>query len=214
MNRGTGWLGHVAEVVTKGTGEVERTADRAQVDVTFEALGAERSEAVSTLNQRISAVEPLLEDFEVRSRQLSVHDNWDNNQRVGSRATQQYVIWVKDLDKLDGLLAELVQAEPSWVNGPSWTLVDDTEAIREAQQKAVADALRRAEGYATALGRRLGPLLRIGDTEGGAHYSPRMMSGAASFEMAGPAGMVDQLNLKAQQITVAASCTAAWSLLD
>lgn len=214
MMVGAGWLVPVAEVVTKGTGEVERTADRAQVDVTFEALGAERSEAVSTLNQRISAVEPLLEEFEVRSRQLSVHDNWDNNQRVGSRAQQQYVIWVKDLDRLDALLAELVQAEPSWINGPTWALVDDTEAIREAQREAVADALRRAEGYATALGRRLGPLLRIGDTEGGAHYSPRMMSGAASFEMAGPAGMVDQLNLKAQQITVTASCTAAWSLLD
>ncbi|MFI6098479.1 SIMPL domain-containing protein [Lentzea sp. NPDC051213] len=203
----------MAEVVTKGTGEVERTADRAQVDVTFEAQGADRSEAVSTLNQRISVVEPVLEDFEVRSRQLSVHDNWDNNQRVGSRATQQYVIWVKDLDRLDGLLAELVQAEPSWVNGPSWTLVDDTEAIREAQKGAVADALRRAEGYALALGRRLGPLLRIGDTDGGVGYSPRM-SAAASFEMAGPAGMVDQLNLKAQQITVSASCTATWSLLD
>jgi len=213
MDLGTGWLGGVAEVVTKGTGEVERTADRAQVDVTFEALGAERSEAVSMLNQRISAVEPLLEDFEVRSRELSVHDNWDNNQRVGSRAQQQYVIWVSDLDKLDGLLADLVQAEPSWINGPSWTLVDDAEAIREAQKEAVADALRRAEGYASALGRRLGPLLRIGDTDGGAGYSPRM-SAAASFEMAGPAGMVDQLNLKAQQITVSASCTAAWSLLD
>ncbi|WP_089949408.1 SIMPL domain-containing protein [Lentzea xinjiangensis] len=204
----------MAEVVTKGTGEVERTADRAQVDVTFEALGAERSEAVSMLNQRISAVEPLLESFEVRSRQLSVHDNWDNNQRIGSRAQQQYVIWVSGLDRLDGLLAELVQAEPSWINGPSWTLVDDNEAVREAQKEAVADALRRAEGYATALGRRLGPLLRIGDTEGGAGYSPKMMRGGASFEMAGPAGMVDQLNLKAQQIVVSASCTAAWSLLD
>jgi uncharacterized protein YggE len=213
MDLGTGWLGDVAEVVTKGTGEVERTADRAQVDVTFEALGAERSEAVSTLNQRISVVEPLLQDFEVRSRQLSVHDNWDNNQRVGSRAQQQYVIWVSDLDKLDGLLADLVQAEPSWINGPSWTLVDDTEAVREAQKEAVADALRRAEGYASALGRRLGPLLRIGDTDGGAGYSPRIHA-SASFEMAGPAGMVDQLNLKAQQITVSASCTAAWSLLD
>ena len=212
IDLGTGWLGTVAEVVTKGTGEVERTADRAQVDVTFEAVGSERSEAVSTLNQRISAVEPLLEDFEVRSRQLSVHDNWDNNQRVGSRAQQQYVIWVSDLDKLDGLLADLVQNEPSWVNGPSWTLVDDTEAIREAQKEAVADALRRAEGYASALGRRLGPLLRIGDTDGNSHYSPRMAS--ASFEMAGPAGMVDQLNLKAQQITVSATCTAAWALLD
>ncbi len=211
MDLGTGRLGGVAEVVTKGTGEVERTADRAQVDVTFEALGADRTEAVSTLNQRISAVEPLLEDFEVRSRQLSVHDNWDNNQRSGSQASQQYVIWVTDLDRLDGLLADLVQAEPSWVNGPSWTLVDDTEAIREAQKEAVADALRRAEGYASALGRRLGPLLRIGDTEGG-HYAP--MARSASFEMAGAAGMVDQLNLKAQQITVSASCTAAWSLLD
>lgn len=204
----------MAEVVTKGTGEVERTADRAQLDVTFEAVGAHRSEAVSTLNQRISAVEPLLETFEVRSRQLSAHDNWDNNQRVGSRAQQQYVIWVSDLDRLDDLLADLVQAEPSWINGPSWALVDDGEAVREAQKEAVADALRRAEGYATALGRRLGPLLRIGDTDGGVGYSPKMLRGGASFEMAGPAGMVDHLALKAQQITVTAVCTAAWSLLD
>ena len=119
---------------------------------------------------------------------------------------------MQELERLDGLLAELVQAEPSWVNGPTWALVDDTDAIREAQKEAVADAFRRAEGYAGALGRRLGPLLRIGDADNGG-YSPRMR-GAASFEMAGPAGMVDQLNLKAQQITVSASCTATWSLLD
>ncbi|WP_434445921.1 hypothetical protein [Lentzea sp. E54] len=45
----------------------------------------------------------------------------------------------------------------------------------------MADVLHRAEGYATALGRRLGPLLRIGDTEGGAHYSPRMMNWERSY---------------------------------
>ncbi|WP_285750221.1 SIMPL domain-containing protein [Lentzea sp. NBRC 105346] len=203
----------MAEVVTKGTGKVERTADRAQVDVTFEALGAGRTEAVGELNQKIASVEPLLDrpGVDVRSRQLSVHDNWDGTQRAGSRATQQYVIRVNDVALLDDLLAEIVQAEPNWLNGPTWELTDDADAVREAQQLAVADALKRAEGYAIAVGRRLGPLQRIVDGESD-RYQPMMRT--ASYEAAGAGGMVDKLNLEAQQITVSVTCTGTWSLLD
>src|SRR5690349_17230255 len=143
----------MAEVVTKGVGKVERTADRAEVQVSFETLGSTRDEAVRLLTARIAEVEPALgrPGVEVRSRQLNVHDNWDGRRRSGSRAMQNYVVRVDDVTGLDGLLGALVTAEPTWLNGPTWQLKDDVEAVREAQGEAVRDARRRAEGYAEAL---------------------------------------------------------------
>lgn len=220
MIRWRGWLGAVAEVLTKGTGTVERTADRAQVDVSFETSGGLRNEAVEALTSRVSTVEPLLNrpGIEVRSRQLSVHDNWDGNTKAGSRASQRYVLRVTDLAELDGLLAALVLAEPTWLNGPSWDLTDTKDAVFEAQQDAVADARLRAQGYAEALGRRLGPLVRLSDGDGGDQWQMDTAMSARSF--AGYGGspgtpvQVDQLGLEPQQITVTVRCSATWSLLD
>ncbi|MFC6094313.1 SIMPL domain-containing protein [Saccharothrix lopnurensis] len=207
----------MAEVVTKGVGRVERTADRAEVQVGFETTGSTRDEAVNALTARITGVEAALTGpgVEVRSRQLHVHDNWDGKRRSGSRATQNYVVRVDDLARLDDLLAALVTAEPSWLGGPNWQLADDSEAVREAQREAVVDARRRAEGYVQALGARLGPLHRLadGDAETWAGDSSRVMA-AYGGGSPGAAPEVGRLNLEAQQITVTIRCTATWSLLD
>ncbi len=218
MIRAAGWLGTVAEVVTKGTGKVERTADRAEVQVNFETVGATRNEAVDLLTRRVASVEPLLErpGIEVRSRQLNVHDNWNGRKRAGSRAAQQYTVRVTDLSLLDGLLSTLVAAEPAWLNGPAWQLAADAEAIHEAQQEAVRDARRRAEGYAEALGVRLGVLQRVSDGDGDAWVTEavgRSMAASYGGSVGAPPRM-DELNLEAQQIVVTVRCTVSWSLLD
>ncbi|MFI9008526.1 SIMPL domain-containing protein [Actinosynnema sp. NPDC053489] len=206
----------MAEVVTKGVGKVERTADRAEVHVSFETVGSTRNEAVDRLTARVAGVEPALgrPGVQVRSRQLNVHDNWDGKRRSGSRAMQNYVLRVDDVAELDGLLGAFVEAEPTWLNGPTWQLKDDADAVLEAQREAVADARRRAEGYAGALGSRLGPLQRLtdGDAEGWAVESHRMAAGYGGAPGAPP--QMDQLNLEAQQITVTVRCTASWALLD
>ncbi|MBB5954439.1 hypothetical protein FHS29_001009 [Saccharothrix tamanrassetensis] len=208
----------MAEVVTKGTGKVERTADRAEVQVNFETVGSTRNEAVDQLTRRVASVEPVLErpGVEVRSRQLSVHDNWDGQQRAGSRASQQYTLRVEDLAQLDDLLSALVAAEPTWLNGPQWQLAADAEAIREAQREAVLDARRRAEGYAEALGARLGTLQRLSDGDGET-WAAESTPGRAMAAYGGSVGQapnMDELNLEAQQIVVTVRCTAAWTLLD
>ncbi|NUT53567.1 MAG: SIMPL domain-containing protein [Saccharothrix sp.] len=205
----------MAEVVTKGVGRVERTADRAEVQVSFETTGSTRNDAVDRLTARIAAVEPVLArpGVEVRSRQLNVHDNWDGKRRSGSRAMQNYVVRVDDVTGLDDVLGALVAAEPTWLNGPTWQLKEDADAVREAQVEAVRDARRRAEGYAEALGARLGPLQRLtdGDAEAWAAESHRM---AAYGGAPGAPPQMDQLNLEAQRIVVTVRCTAAWTLLD
>ena len=57
-----------------------------------------------------------------------------------------------DVGALEEVLAALVASEPAALNGPTWLLADPAAARRAAQERAVADARDRAEGYAAALG--------------------------------------------------------------
>ena len=214
----TGWLGCVTDVVTRGTGEYEVTADQADIGVSFAAQAADRAGAVNLLGERMAAVEPVLQraGVEVRQRNMHVGDRWNGRRRAGSSAEQHLTLRVKDLAVLDDLLAGLFSAQPDRLDGPHWSLADETAAIREAQRRAVADARARAEAYADALGGRLGALQHLAD-EGAERPYPmhgaRMAMGGAET-MAVAADTVQQLGLVPSPVTARATCVATWSLLD
>jgi uncharacterized protein YggE len=214
-----GWLADMAadadrpQLVTSGNGEVERTADRAELRLRYVVKGKDRQGAVRELTKRIGAVEPHFEraGVEVRDRTLSVHDVWTGRRRSGAQAEQDYVLRVTDVSVLDDLVAVLVTTEPTSLDGPTWELADPSAAFREAQRAAVADARHRAEGYADALGARLGDLVSLTDGSSGQHHRPVMFARAMSPSGAS-APDVAELSLVPQQVSVSADCTITWTL--
>lgn len=200
------------EVVTRGTGEHEVVADRAEIQLTFSAGAADRSTAVGRLAQRMANVEPALAraGVEQRQRSVSVHTQWDNNRRAGCTAQELLVLRMSDVAGLDDLLAALFSAEPDWLNGPHWSLADESAAMREAQRKAVEDARTRAQAYADALGGQLGALIRLAD-DGTEHPYPVPMAMAAEGARMG-VDSIRQLGLTPGTVTVRAVCTAVWAL--
>jgi uncharacterized protein YggE len=199
----------MAEVVTRGSGEHEQIADRAELRVTFAAEGADRSTAVAELGSRVQPAEPALagEGLEVRSRNMAVHSAWEGKRRTGCRARLSITIRVHRLDVLEGLLDALLSAEPESLHGPSWQLADDSAATAVAQQRAVDEARRRAEGYAAALGARLGTLQSISDSG-----TERPMARMATETTSAPD--VAELGLQPAPVTVTAACTTVWTLLE
>ncbi|WP_016701523.1 SIMPL domain-containing protein, partial [Actinoalloteichus spitiensis] len=183
---------------------------------TFAAAGEDRSTAVNELGRRVGDVEAMLRrpGVQVRSRRLSVRANWERNRRVGCRAEQHYQLLVTDTAALEELSSALLAREPESLSGPNWELTSNAEAVREAQHDAVADARRRAEGYAVALGRRLGSLLRISDAEAERAQPRGAYGGAPMAARSGAAPDVRELNLEPQEVTVTARCVTTWSLLD
>lgn len=200
------------ELVTRGTGEHEVVADRAEIQVTFSAEAPDRSTAVNRLGERMAVVEPALarDGVEQRQRSVSVHTQWNDNRRAGSTAQELLILRVSDLDGLDDLLAALFAAEPDWLNGPQWSLADESTAMREAQRRAVDDARTRAQAYAEALGGHLGALIRLADDGAERPYPMQMAMGADGARMGHES--VRQLGLTPGMVTVRAVCTAAWSL--
>ncbi|MGH3979455.1 MAG: SIMPL domain-containing protein [Pseudonocardiaceae bacterium] len=206
----------MAEVVTRGSGEHEQIADRAELQVTFAASGVNRTAAVAELGSRVLPMEPVFgtEGVELRSRRMAVHSTWEGKRCTGCRAQLSVTLRVHRLGALEGLLDAVVTAEPESVHGPSWQLADDTGAVAVAQRHAVADARRRAEGYAAALGARLGPLQSISDT-GAERPMARMAVEHAGHDStpSGPPSVAD-LGLEPTPVTVTATCTTVWTLHD
>ncbi|HEX5401112.1 MAG TPA: SIMPL domain-containing protein [Pseudonocardiaceae bacterium] len=203
----------MAELVTTGNGEVERIADQAGLTLRYTNRGKDRTTAVDALTRRIAAVEPLLErdGVTVRSRRLAVHDVWERRRRTGAEASQAYVLLVTDVTVLNDVVGELVTTEPSELHGPNWELADPSDARREAQREAVADARTTALGYADALGSRLGKLVRVDDSSPG--YVPLRYSARAMAASPGGAPDIAELSLEPQPVTVSAMCSITWELL-
>jgi hypothetical protein len=177
----------------------------------------DRAGAVSALTNRITTVESVLDrdGVEVRERQLSVHDDWDGKRRSGARATQSYALRITDLTILNDLIAALVVVEPANLVGPLWELANHDDAMRQAQREAVAVATRRAESYVEALGRRLGPLLRVHDGQG--NPQPASFAAQAAVHISrssAPRPDISELSLEPQPVFVSATCRMAWTIAE
>ncbi|ASO23119.1 hypothetical protein FHR81_003782 [Actinoalloteichus hoggarensis] len=210
----------MTEVVTQGTGRATARADQAMLRVTFSSTARTRAEAVALLGERVDGVEPLLDraGVVVRSRRLGVHADWQRQRQVGCRAEQHYNLEVTDPEVLADLAGVLLAAEPERLDGPTWSLRDDTAARNAAQRAAVDDARSKAVGYADALGRSLGPLLRISDAEASGSAARGAYGGAEAAGIA-PAGRstaadVRRLNLEPQDIVSTVRCVTHWTLTD
>ncbi|MGD9985830.1 SIMPL domain-containing protein [Pseudonocardia sp.] len=202
------------QIVTVGTGWHEQLADRAEIDVSFTATGRDRASAVRDLGRAVAAAEPVFTHagVEVRSRSLHVGAEWRRGKQSGARATESIQLRVTDLEVLENVLGTVLAAEPASFNGPRWLLDDQAAALVVAQREAVADARRRAEGYADALGGSLGALEKL--TEAPDHGGGPILMRAAAMDV-GARGPVDvtELGLEPEPVRVTAQCTTTWALV-
>jgi uncharacterized protein len=202
------------EIVTEGSGRHERTADRADLDLGLTATARTRAEAVRELGRRVADVEPHLAHpaVEVRHRRLWVHNEWRGRRVSGCRAGQDIALRITDVTALEEVLSALISVEPTALHGPHWTLADRAAAELEAQRLAVADARRRAEGYAAALGGRIGALLVLSEAAEHGPVAYRAMAAAAEMG-GGPGPDVRDLGLEPEPVQVSARCTTRWTLI-
>lgn len=200
----------MTEIVTEGSGWFEQTGDRAELDVGFAATAKTRGEAVAGLGRRVAAAAPALETagLTVAHRRLWVHNEWRRDRVVGCRAGEDIALVLDDVGALEAVLSALIAAEPERLDGPRWVLADPAAARREAQRRAVADARDRAEGYAAALGRELGGLLRL--TEGADHRF--MAASMRTMAKDDSAPDVRDLGLEPEPVRVTVQCSTTWEL--
>jgi hypothetical protein len=192
-------------VTVVGSGEVRAAPDSARITagvVTESSSAAEAVRANSTAMQRVLAVLETqgIPEKSVQTQGFSVGPVYDEAtvgrrapRVVGYRVSNQVAVQVEGVDKVGAVLDAVVTAGANELGGVEFSLAEPTPLLDEARRRAVADARRRAELYASAAGVRLGAVLRIDEAGGGPQpvaFARGMMAEMAAAPPVAPGELV------------------------
>lgn len=192
-----------ASISVTGTGIVETIPDRANIELTFQAVGIEGDDTVPDgpvrrANEALAWLQELGEAVVASGPHLSTYLHRDGRRR-------EKVVSVRLSANVQGpeIVCQVVNYaldHADSVGGPHWSISHEDSAHRQARIAAVHKAREAAEDYAQAAGRRLGALMSISD-QGASSLTPRLMTAAPMARMAAEHPMLDIADPTPQEVT-------------
>ncbi len=208
-------------ITVSGQGEVTLVADYASFSVSVEEIAPTTREAQQNANAKMAAVREILEkefsseaeDFKTTAMQLSPEYTWKDGEQklVGQRAYQSIKVEVEDLSRLGEIVDSLSTVEGISFSSINLDKKDKSEAIAEAQRKAVEAARDKADTFASAAGLTLSDAITI--TESGSDYAPYRVAPAAMKMYAEAADNSAGAEYFAGDITVSSSVTVVFEMI-
>ena len=177
---------HETGITVVGRGSAEATPDMARIDLGVSVRADTVADATRTARERaanlISALQTKgIPPDDISTTGFSVYPEYDHQEGrqrlLGYRVSNDLQVVLRDLATSGEIIDAALGAtgDESIVNGFTLSLTDDTQARDAAREAAWDDARRRAEHLASLAGRRLGPVVSVVETSGGAQPPLPMM---------------------------------------
>jgi uncharacterized protein YggE len=199
-------------VTVTGTGAAAAPPDVVRLDLAAEAISDTVSEALGQATAGLARMRSALTTAEIPSSDLrttdtSVHVDYgprgEGPQRYVARLGLSAIL--REISTAGSIVQNaLAEAgEAARLSGLSFSQSDPSSLLTAAREAAFADALAKAEQFATLAGRELGVVESVDDTAGGGPIPlPRMA--AAPLAMA-------EFNVEGGQQEVSARVVVRWS---
>ena len=204
-------------VATIGRGTARATPDAALLALEVWAELDTPEAALDEVARRTTALTVVLDRAGIPAHArstagVSLTERWeyrhDEQVFVGYRASTVVSVRITDLATIGRVISEATRDAQARPHGPSWQVDPENPARAEACRVAAADARRKAEAYADALGLRLGAVLSI--REPGARPRP-IEPQQAVMRMAGGGG--PDMPVESGDVGVSAAVTVVFELL-
>lgn len=177
-------------LAVRGEAVLEIEPEIARIEVSIAARGPDRAATIKALTDRDADVGLILGDFDEiieKSESSGVRLSPPQVARNGDAACHgviHHVVTVVSFDRLGDLMGQLTADDLTEIGGPWWDLRPGSAAYRQARTAAVADAVRRARDYASAVGSELAGLVELADahllSESRGAGEVRALTGASS----------------------------------
>ena len=197
-----------------GNGKATAKPDRARVKAVASTKAATLVAAAAGHKDLTSRVRTLLQSLKDKGLELvSSNSSLGEDLYYGSqretrppsfKASTNYALNVADLDRLDGLIADLTASGLVEVQTVSFSVRDNRPALDEARRDAMRDGRRQAEVLAEAAGARLGNIVDISDVRA----TPEIPEGEADM----PAPRGHRLVVPPQHLDFSAGMTIRWKI--
>ncbi|MEU6235123.1 SIMPL domain-containing protein [Kitasatospora sp. NPDC047058] len=157
-----------------GAADVSATPDLARITVRIRETRPKPAEAFEVTRAAAGRVRDALRrhgvaDAGVSTSRLGLESEWDYSGReqrfIGYRCTAAFGIELRELDLLEQVLVDVVEAGANHVDGVEFDVGAKRQLRGEARRAAVAAAREKAELYAEAAGVRLGAVVHIQDVD-------------------------------------------------
>jgi uncharacterized protein YggE len=211
----------VANTVTvSGQATVTSPPDEAIVILTVENDGTTAPEAMNATSIQTQQVLDRLksdgiEESAIQTSSITLYPvrtydpNTGKETLAGYRAQNSIKVTMKDAATVGKVLTAGVETGVSLVSGPEWRLKDDSQAVNEALEQAVANARAKAETLATAEGMALGPVVVMSEGSVQVPVAPvYRYDVAAAEEMA----KIAETPVSAGNLDVTATVTVTYAL--
>jgi uncharacterized protein len=163
----------VASLTVRGHGLVRCEPDELELELSVSVSRPGAPDALAEAAQRAEALAAVLDRLGVPGeargttglfvREDVEYDPQGRPQRSGFVAASHLTVRLPSAEGLGELLRDAVEEAQARVQGPVWRVADDNPARLEACRRAAADARRRAEAYAEALGLTLGAVTSVAE---------------------------------------------------
>jgi uncharacterized protein YggE len=177
-------------ITVTGTGKVTGTPDTLRLSLAISTTADNIDDALRAANARMADVQKSLRDHGVKAEDLqtsglSIQPNYTSSGTPsGYAVSENLTAVVHDLGKAGATLSAAVDAGGNAVriDGVSVALDDSSGLMGGARAAAITDARTKAEQYAAAAGRQLGPVESISEDT---VSSPSPMYDARTASVAG-----------------------------
>ncbi len=216
-------------ISVSGEGKVMVKPDIASFSFTSKAVAMKVAEAQDKVEAQIKAVTEALtklgvDEKDIRVESYNVYPKYayssvycvsapcgDQKPKLEGYEVSQYVsVKVRDIALSGDVVTALGSLQVTEFSGPNFA-VDNVEQVREAAKKeAIAEAKRKAEATARALGKDLGKMVEY--TEGSSGFPYPAFYKGAEMAVSAVGGMSDRATLPAGETTVTSSVTLTYEV--
>lgn len=157
-----------------GVASVRATPDTARLRIAIDRTEDTPAEAFGSAREGVTALRRTFREYgipeeAVSSSRLGLRTEWEgynpNRTFRGYRCLADFSVTVTDLDALEQLLVDAVEAGANRVDGVDFDVRDKPALRARAREQAVSAARRKAELYADAAGATLGAVVHIEDVD-------------------------------------------------
>lgn len=203
------------QISVSGEGKIKVVPDEAVISIAVETKGEESAKVKKENDVVVDKVLKYLKSTkinpkDIKTERVSLYPSYDYNKKKNYyMATQTISITLRDLSTYDVLMDELVKAGVNRVNGVTFQSSEIEKLKSEARVMAVADAKKKAEDFANALGQKVGKAIVITDNSSPIYNPPYYRANVMMVEAKADGGSGETLSVGEIEINTFVNITFA-----
>jgi uncharacterized protein len=210
-----------ATVTVQGSSVVPAQPDEVEIGIEVSYIDQTAEQALAEVARRSGRIENVFAELGIgRDRwttsgiAVREHTEWDRKSgehvHRGYSALTRLMLRLNDAALVGRLMNEAIGRANARVEGPWWRIAPTNPSRVEACRRAAEDARRKAEGYASAFGMRLGAVIEI--TEPGINVGPSRSSEHSRGLMVLADEPLQEVNVQAGSLDVTANVIVTFAL--